>query len=176
MSLTVQTFAGQFTYSPMKPSEMTTSKLQQTALAYLEGFTTLSPDSFLDVLAPTAIHKFAPASLNLPVSMTASAFAAHIGTLREVLDEFPVYPKEIFVNEAQNQVTIWATSETHFRQDVKDEGISPEEWLYRGEYIFILTMDESKEKVVSVLEFLDSKGTEHLRELMALARRTRCYT
>ena len=57
-----------------------------------------------------------------------------------------------------------------FRDDVKDAGLSDEEWSYRGEYIFILTMDESQEKIIRVLEFVDSKGTDRLRELMARAR------
>lgn len=147
------------------------SKLEQTALAYLEAFKTLSPESFLSILAPTAIHQFAPASLNLPESMSGSAFATHIGRLREILDGFPVYPKgDISVNEGQNEATVWATSEAHFRPEAMDDGISMEEWLYHGEYIFILTTDESQEKVVKVLEFVDSKGTERLRELTARAR------
>lgn len=57
-----------------------------------------------------------------------------------------------------------------FRDDVKDAGLSDEEWGYRGEYIFIFTMDESQEKIIRVLEFVDSKGTDRLRVLMARAR------
>lgn len=57
-----------------------------------------------------------------------------------------------------------------FRDDVKDGGLSDEEWSYRGEYIFIFTMDESQEKIIRVLEFVDSKGTDRLRGLMARAR------
>lgn len=147
------------------------SKLRQTALAYLEAFKTLSPEFFLSLLAPTATHKFAPASLNLPESMSGDAFVAHIGTLGGILDGFPVYPKDVSVNEGKNKVTIWATSETHFRREAMDDSISVQEWLYHGEYVFILTMDETREKIVSVLEFVDSKGTERLRELMARARR-----
>lgn len=146
------------------------SKLRQTALAYIDGFRTLSPETFLSILAPAAEHKFAPASLNLPQSMGAAAFANHLGTLREILVGFPVFPKEIFENEGLRQVTIWATSETIFHEKAKGADFSSEDWKFHGEYIFILTMDESREKVVQIIEFLDSKATERLRELMARAR------
>ncbi|KAJ5173166.1 hypothetical protein N7492_005759 [Penicillium capsulatum] len=147
------------------------SKIRQTALAYLDGFRTLSPETFLSLLGPSAEHKFAPASLNLPPSMDATAFANHLGNLREILSGFPVYPKEIFENEALGQVTIWATSETIFHPEAKGSDPSSEEWQFRGEYIFILTMDETREKVVQIIEFLDSKATERLRGLMATARK-----
>lgn len=147
------------------------SKLRQTALAYIEGFRTLSPETFLSVLAPSAEHKFAPASLNLPSSMDAAAFANHLGSLREVLAGFPVFPKEIFENEGLGQVTIWATSETIFHEEAKGNDVSAEEWRFHGEYIFILTMDESRNEVAQIIEFLDSKATERLRELMARARK-----
>ncbi|KAJ5613199.1 hypothetical protein N7510_006393 [Penicillium lagena] len=147
------------------------SKLHQTALAYIDGFRTLSPEAFLSILAPSAEHKFAPASLNLPQSMDAATFANHLGSLREVLAGFPVYPKEIWENEGLGQVTIWATSETIFHEKAKGDNASVDDWKFQGEYIFILTMDESQEKVVRVVEFLDSKATERLRELMAKARK-----
>jgi hypothetical protein len=67
-------------------------------------------------------------------------------------------------------VTIWATSETVFHEKAKGNDVS-EEWKFHGEYIFILTMDESREEVVQIIEFLDSKATEPLRELMARARK-----
>ncbi|KAJ5134306.1 hypothetical protein N7448_000670 [Penicillium atrosanguineum] len=147
------------------------SKLRQTALAYIDGFRTLSPETFLSILAPSAEHKFAPASLNLPHSMDAAAFAQHLGSLREVLASFPVFPKEIFENEGLSQVTIWATSETIFHEKAKGDDFSSEDWKFHGEYIFILTMDDSREKVVQIIEFLDSKATERLRGLMARARK-----
>lgn len=147
------------------------SKLRQTALTYLEGFQTLSSDSFLAILAPNAIQRFAPASCSPPPPMTPIAFANHIKHLREVLLGFPVFANEIFVNEEKSQVTIWATSETQFRDECKDGDTPAAEWLYRGEYIFILTTDPSHEKIVEIIEFVDSKGTERLRDLMSRARR-----
>lgn len=147
------------------------SKSSQIALSYLEGFKTLSPDAFLVWLAPTAIHRFAPASLSPPEPMSPKAFASHLDKLQDVLSEFPVFAKEIFDNEEKGQVTIWATSQAKFKEECKDNGLSEEEWACRGEYIFIFTLDESKGKIVDIVEFLDSKGTERLRELMARARK-----
>jgi hypothetical protein len=66
------------------------------------------------------------------------------------------------------QVVIWADSETEFHPHVRDND-DEDEWKYRGEYVFILTMDQSGEKIEHVLEFVDSKGTERLRGLMARA-------
>ena len=73
------------------------------------------------------------------------------------------------VNEKERQVVVWATAVPTFRDEVMDPGVSAEEWKYQGEYIFILDFDESAEKVKRVVEFLDSKGTERLRESMKRA-------
>lgn len=67
-------------------------------------------------------------------------------------------------------MVVWATSETKFFDAVKDSGLSDEEWIYRGEYMFILSMDESQEKIKRVVEFLDSKATERLRGLIKRAK------
>lgn len=147
------------------------SKLHQTALAYIGGFRTLSPEAFLSILAPSAEYQLAPASLNLPQSIDAATFANHLGGLREVLVGFRVHPKEILENEGLGQVTIWATSETIFHEKTKGDNVSADDWKFQGECIFILTMDESQEKVVRIVEFLDSKATERLKELMARARK-----
>ncbi|KAJ5099317.1 hypothetical protein N7532_006318 [Penicillium argentinense] len=147
------------------------TKTTQTALSYLQGFTTLSADTFLRYLSPTASHRFAPSSLSPPSPMSPEAFANHLEGLREVLSGFPVSAKEIFDHEEKGQVTIWATSEAEFRHEVKDGGITEDEWAYKGEYIFIFTMDETGQKIVDIVEFLDSLGTERLRGLMARARK-----
>ena len=145
------------------------SNFRQTALTFIGGFGSLSSDTFLSVLSPTSIHEFAPSSIPLPEPKDPTTFAKHLESLKEVLAAFPVFPKEVFENEDKRQVTIWATSEAQFRDDVKDTAIPEEEWCYQGEYIFIFTMDESG-KIARILEFVDSKGTERLRALMARAR------
>lgn len=75
--------------------------------------------------------------------------------------------KEYFESERSNAVTVWATGVPEFREDVKDKD---EDWGYQGEYIFLLSMDESGEKITRIVEFLDSKATvEKLSGLMERA-------
>lgn len=42
---------------------------------------------------------------------------------------------------------------------MKDDEISQTEWVYKGEYIFLLAMDETGKKIIRIIEFLDSKAT-----------------
>lgn len=112
----------------------------------------------------------------MPETMSRDAFAEHIKGLRDVLLKFPAIPKQIWVNEAGREVTMWCTGEATFRDEVKDDGLSEQEWVYRGEYIFIFEMDESGEKIESVLGFLDSKETEKSRGLMHRARKNLAKT
>lgn len=144
--------------------------LREIGLAYIDGFRTLSGDSFLSLLAPNAVHTFAPASLSPPAPKGPAEFATHIEGLRSILEGFPVYATEIFENQEMGQITILATSETRFRPEAKDDGLTADEWLYKGEYVFILTLDERKEKVAKIYEFLDSKKTEELRKIVARAK------
>jgi len=102
----------------------------------------------------------------VPVPFSREAFAEHINKLSEVLSKFPVVPTQIWVNEADRQVTMWCTGEATFRDEVRDDGLCEEEWLYHGEYIFILEMNDSGDKVESIVEFLDSKESERLRGLI----------
>lgn len=56
------------------------------------------------------------------------------------------------------------------------DGMTEQDWRYEGEYIFVLDFEENErgeQKVKRILEFVDSKGTERLRELMARARANR---
>lgn len=58
-------------------------------------------------------------------------------------------------------VIVWATGQPQFREEVKDyEEFSKEQWNYVGEFVFMLTMDETGEKIIRINEFIDSKGTD----------------
>ena len=122
-----------------------TSTRCQTALRFISAFETLSVETFRSLLTPNYI--------------------------KEVLESFPVRAEAISEDQQRNQVIISATSETRFRDDAKDAGIPDDEWAYKGEYVFIFSMDESGEKIERVLEFVDSKKTvDTLRPLMLRAR------
>ncbi len=146
------------------------SKRLQTAKKYIGHFATLDTETLASVLAANYVHEFAPKSMNPPGPFSKAQFLAHSASLRDIMTGFPVKAKEYVESESAHQVTVWATSKTEFRDEVK-RGDDEEGWVYEGEYVFMLWMDESGEKVVRVVEFLDSKGTiERLGVLMRRAR------
>ncbi|RYO79671.1 hypothetical protein DL766_006096 [Monosporascus sp. MC13-8B] len=107
-------------------------------------------------------HAFAPASLNFPGPFDCAKFATHMAHLRGLLRGFPVRASEVRPNPWLSQVAVWADSRAEFHDEVGDgDGDGEEgegEWEFRGEYMRVLTMDVSGEKVEQVLEFLDSKA------------------
>jgi hypothetical protein len=144
------------------------SALQRTAEAFLAAFNNLSASEHVALRAENCTHMFAPASLNPPAPKSNSDFAAHITNLRSILAHFPVTAKEINLNEAGKQITIWATGVPEFKSEVK--GSSEDgDWEYMGEYIFILDLDE-KGKIKRIVEFLDSKNTMVLLEMVEKAK------
>lgn len=155
----------------------TTSPRLEAAQTFLSAFATLSASTSNSVRTANCIHLFGPSSVAPPPPLTNAAFAEHFSHFDGILKGFPVTAKEIVDNPTANQVTVWATSEVIWDEDVKDlDGIEEEEWVYRGEYIFILDFEEDErgeQKISRIVEFLDSKGTERLRILMARARANR---
>jgi len=67
-------------------------------------------------------------------------------------------------------VTVWARSAAVFREELKDEGLSQEEWRYCGEYVFMIWFEEGGKRIDRIVEFLDSKGTERFRGLVGRAK------
>lgn len=58
-------------------------------------------------------------------------------------------------------VVVWATGRPQFREELKDyDEFSKAEWDYVGEFVYMLTMDETVDKIVKANEFIDSKGTD----------------
>ena len=84
--------------------------------------------------------------------------------------KFPVTAREVMEDELKNMVIVRASSEAHFHDELKDDGIPADDWTYHGEYIFILSMNESGDKINEIVEFLDSKGTERALALVKRAR------
>lgn len=59
-------------------------------------------------------------------------------------------------------VIVWATGKPQFRKELVDYEVYPKEkWDYTGEFVFMLTMNESGEQIIKINEFVDSKGTDH---------------
>lgn len=146
-----------------------------TARSYIAFFTTLDTSLLAPLLSDdTFEHIMAPASLAIP-PLNKPQFVAHSAELGKIMSGFPVVAKEYLESEGANSVVVWATSRTEFREVVKqqgdDDGSGGSGWEYEGEYVFVLTMDASGEKIVRVVEMLNSLKTERdLRPLMKRAR------
>lgn len=164
----------------------TPTNLHDTATSFLAAFTDLSDADHLSLRGPECTQIFAPSSLAVPQKSN-EQFASHVASLRKIISRFPVTAKEIRINcgldqttnKADNngnpnaQITIWATGQPEFREEVKrGQGKEEEEvnWEVINEYIFILDVDVETGKIVRVLEFLDSAQTEKLRALVRRAR------
>ncbi|KAF4450356.1 hypothetical protein F53441_6480 [Fusarium austroafricanum] len=144
------------------------STLTATASAYIDVFRTLDTKALSKILSHNYNHIFAPASANLPGPMDRDALIARIKLVGEVMSSFTVTVKQISPNPSMRQVLVWADSYTNFHKHLKDTD-DDEEWTKKGEYIFLFTMDESGEKIVDVLEFVDSKVTEEIVSLVSRA-------
>ena len=96
-------------------------------------------------------------------------FEAHIKGLREIIKSFPVTPKEVIESESDNSVVVWATSRPYFYPEFMDG--DDKDWDYQGEYIFVLSFEQTGERIERVLEFLDSAATQRMRGLVARAKK-----
>ncbi|KIW02387.1 uncharacterized protein PV09_06207 [Verruconis gallopava] len=134
----------------------------ETARRYIEAFHALDGAEFTKLKTPECEHVFAPKSLNMTVSKNNARFEAHMEHLRTILKAFPVYVKKLW--EDKTHVTIWATSETVFQEEAKDEGAPQSSCSFGGEYMFVLEMNEDGDKIKRVVEFLDSNATEDIDE------------
>ncbi|KAF2249739.1 hypothetical protein BU26DRAFT_518297 [Trematosphaeria pertusa] len=142
--------------------------LLATAKSYLNVFTTLNASTIAHIQTSDYTHEFAPQSTNPPGLLSRAEFADFVSHLRSVIHDFKVTAREIWPNPSLRQVVIRADSAPAFRDEVKD-GEDEDEWTYRGEYISILTFDQKREKVSRALEFVDSKGTDRVKALIARA-------
>lgn len=142
----------------------------RTAKAYIAFFTTLDTALLAPLLSDdTFEHVMAPASLAIP-PLSKPQFLAHSANIGKIMSGFPVVAKEYLESESSNSVVVWSTSKTEFRREVvKQDDDSDGDWEYEGEYMFVLTMDASGERIVRVVEMLDNLKTE--KELRPLMRR-----
>lgn len=76
--------------------------------------------------------------------------------------DWPQTPAEMCKLTLDLVVVVWATGSPQWREEVKDYAMFTEEqWIYVGEFVFMLTMDEKGEKITKIVEFVDSKGTDN---------------
>ncbi|KIN06916.1 hypothetical protein OIDMADRAFT_15958 [Oidiodendron maius Zn] len=149
---------------------MTSTRIK-TALKLMDAVNKMDMATALSLRTPTCTHLFAPDSLGARPPLDNTAYTAQLSGFSSAVKEMPVTIKEIMEDEKQNRVIVWSTGLLRFQDIAKDEGLSDEQWEHRGEYIFILSMDESGEKIERVVEFVDSKAAENLRTLVARAKK-----
>ncbi|KAH7259227.1 uncharacterized protein BKA55DRAFT_562235, partial [Fusarium redolens] len=144
------------------------STLTATATAYIDVFRTLDTEALSNILTDQYSHQFAPASANLPGPMDRHGLIARLQHVGEVMSSFTVTIKQTWPNPSLRQVLVWAGSESNFHRHLRDSD-DDEEWTKRGEYMFLMTTDESGERIMDVLEFVDSKATEEIVVMVARA-------
>lgn len=169
----------------MASQQPTVETLLATADTYFQIFTSLDPAAALAITSENYSHTMAPASLGITNTdtnekenkppMDQAHFASHLAGLRGVLQSFPVIARETWPNPTLRQVVVWADARPEWHAHVKDgsggDGNGKEWEEFRGEYIFVLFMDETGEKVQRCVEFLDSRATGTLMGLMRRALR-----
>lgn len=147
-----------------------TSKRLATVLKYIEAANILDIETIMSLRAPACISEFHPSSLSpSPVIRDNAAYAAGLAPFKTIILGFPVTIKQILEDEKQNSIMIWAEGATEWIPAVMDDEVEVEEWRFVREFIFIMGMDESGEKIEKVVEFVDSKATERLRTLIVRA-------
>jgi ketosteroid isomerase-like protein len=98
--------------------------------------------------------------------MNLEAWSGFLDNTRTILKDYPVTPKTIIdCGDAENKVVVWATGEAQIKEELRDDGLSKEEWKFTGEYIIVFSWAEGG-KLRAILEFTDSKGVEKFGSLM----------
>jgi len=145
------------------------STRRATALKYLDAASTFDLDAIMALRSPDCTHEFHPPSVGVRPPLDNTAYEAQLRQFKDIVVGFPVTIKEIIEDDKENRLMVLLESSQTWSSDAKDAGLSEEEWAFSREYVFVLTMDETGEKITRVVEFLDSKGTEQLRVLVARA-------
>ena len=141
----------------------TTSTLLATATAYLDVYTPLDTEAYAALLSDDFTLEMAPASAGLP-TLDRDACISRVSAIKEVMSTFPVTIIKSWPNPSLRQVLVWAKSEAHFHQHLKDGDAN--KWELKGEYMFLMTMGESGMKVEHVLEFVDSKAAADITTMV----------
>jgi hypothetical protein len=140
-----------------------------TANKFIEAFGKLELDAIHDLVSPSFIYTFAPSSATVPPPMDFKTWVGRMGSLKPLLKAYPVTATStIDCGDAENKVVIHASGQAQFKDEVMDDGIPKEEWVNKGEYIVIFTLN-AEGKLDAVLEFTDSKSVDRFVELMQRA-------
>jgi hypothetical protein len=145
------------------------SKRLETATRFIDHFASLDVQVLEPILAESYIHQYAPSSIPHQGLLDKKSLFDLVTTLKIIMEGYPMKVKQSMESESRNAVTLWASGKAHFRDEFKDDGIPKEAWEYTGEYVFMLYMDETGEKITKTIEFVDSKATTE-KFLVLIAR------
>ena len=136
----------------------------QTARRWISHTATMDETIIEPILAENYSHQVAPASIQ-EVSpqgvgpFDKQGFIGMVTGMKAIIKAYPFKINEIIESESSNAVVAYVTGEATFQDHIKDDSIPADEWKHTGNYIFWFYMDESSEKIVRTIEFLDSKAT-----------------
>jgi hypothetical protein len=146
------------------------SKRMSLALKYMQAANEMDFSTIMAMRSPSCSHLFHPSSLGVRPPIDNATYEANLVRFKDIISGFPMTIKETLEDEKKNQIMIWAEGGQSWFPEAKDPGFSEEEWNFTREYIFILSLDESGEKIERMVEFVDTKATEQLRLLLARAQ------
>ncbi|KAM5349013.1 hypothetical protein ACJ41O_008836 [Fusarium nematophilum] len=126
------------------------SALLAAAAAYLDALASYERARILAVLSEDYEHTLAPASIGVESPISRDAFVPMACNLQAVISRFSFRIKQAWPNEAEGRVTVWAEGEGDLRPHIKQS--SGEDYSLKREYMFVLEMDSSGEKVEKALE------------------------
>jgi ketosteroid isomerase-like protein len=139
---------------------MSRPTLLATADAFVNGYNTWTLDAILAPRAPNCTQRVIPSRLDRP-TLNNDQYREYFTPILGLFREFHVTPISVVCDDSQRKVTIHARSSA-------ETAIG----AYGNEYCILLTMDESGEKIVEILEFVDSGYSEdffpRLREHYAM--------
>ncbi|KAK5659628.1 hypothetical protein OQA88_832 [Cercophora sp. LCS_1] len=120
------------------------STLHQTALAVIDAYNAWDIEKIMAVRAPECIHEMQPKTLGIP-PMDNTAYEAWQKSIMPAFRNFKVEVLEVIEDKGDNKVAIWAKSSA-------ETPAGP----YGNEYMIVMHMNETGDKLVLLREFADS--------------------
>jgi ketosteroid isomerase-like protein len=106
----------------MSSSRVTTGK------KFLDALGKFDKDTLLSMLTPNFTYTVAPSSVPLPTPMNAETWAGFLEYMRATLKAYTITIKTtIDCGDAENKVVFWLTGESHFKDELMDDGLSKDE-------------------------------------------------
>ncbi|KAM4066424.1 hypothetical protein HRG_000527 [Hirsutella rhossiliensis] len=138
------------------------SKRMQSARKFVEHYATHDNEMLHSLLADSLVFEISPSrSIDKLQAFDKAGFIEFKENMKRVMTGYPLNVIKYIESESSNMVVVWTTGRPQFREELKDyEEVTKEQWDYVGEFVFMLTMDETGEKITKVNEFIDSKATD----------------